>query len=92
HGDAYSEMERDGLILPVSRVEYRLMRPARYDDLLTVETTVDRVRSRSVTFRYRVLRGEDLLVEGMTEHICVNPDHKPTAFSPRARAALGADS
>lgn len=89
HGYPYSDMERDGFILPVSRVEYRLVQPARYDELLTVETTVARLRSRSVTFQYRVLRGPDLLVEGMTEHICVNPEHRPTAFPPKARAALG---
>ena len=35
-GFSYADMERMGVIMPVVEVQCRYLRPARYDDLLTV--------------------------------------------------------
>lgn len=37
-GISYAEMEKSGIILPVVDVHVRFLRPARYDDLLTIKT------------------------------------------------------
>lgn len=55
-GASYAEMEESGVRLAVADASVRYHAPARYDDLITVETRVEAVRSRSVTFGYRVLR------------------------------------
>lgn len=36
-GLTYSDMEKTGVIMPVIEVQCRYLRPARYDDLLTVK-------------------------------------------------------
>jgi acyl-CoA thioester hydrolase len=35
-GLSYADMEKDGIIMPVIDVQCRYLRPARYDDLLTI--------------------------------------------------------
>lgn len=70
--------ERFGLRLPVTEasVSYRL--PARYDDLLAVETSVAEIRRASARFEYRILRGADLLATGHTVHACVDLEGRVT--------------
>ena len=76
-GFTYRDLESDGYILPVMEYNCRFFRGAEYDDSVVVETTVAELKSRLVTFRYRVRRGEETLVEGWTRHLCVTPANKP---------------
>ena len=39
-GYTYADMERMGIIMPVVDVHCRYLRPAKYDELLTVRTTI----------------------------------------------------
>lgn len=76
-GLSYRDFEETArLLLPVveAGVAYRL--PARYDDLLAVETSLTEVRRASARFGYRVLRGVDLLATGHTVHACVDLEGK----------------
>lgn len=76
-GFAYRDLESDGYILPVMEYNCRFFRGAEYDDNVIVDTTVIELKSRMVTFSYRVRRGGETLVEGWTRHLCVTPDNKP---------------
>ncbi|MDB4947636.1 MAG: hypothetical protein JWM27_285 [Gemmatimonadetes bacterium] len=56
----YAELEREGLLLAVTDASLRYLQPARFDDLVRIETTLEAVRSRAVSFTYDVVRvGED---------------------------------
>ncbi len=57
-GLPYSQVEARGLSLPVTEASIRFRAPARYDDLLEIETELQLVRSRVVAFGYRLVRGE----------------------------------
>jgi acyl-CoA thioester hydrolase len=61
-GLPYSDLERRGTILAVAEASIRYHAPARYDDLIRVETTLTDVRSRAITFEYviRNAAGEKL--------------------------------
>ena len=37
-GYSYSEMEKDGIMLPVLNLNVNYLKPAKYDDLLTLKT------------------------------------------------------
>jgi len=39
-GYSYKDMEASGIIMPVVELQVRYLRPATYDDLLTVTTTI----------------------------------------------------
>ena len=75
-GFNYRDMEANGIMLPVLEYHVRFFVGADYDDLLTIETGISRLRSRTVTFEYRVLRGEQVLVTAWTEHLCVTAENQ----------------
>ena len=86
----YKQMEiEEGCLMAVVESNARYKAPARYDEELTIETTVTGVRGPVVRFSYRVLRAADslLLCEGETVHVVVGRDMKRCPM-PRKYAAL----
>ena len=76
---SYRSVEQGGTSLPVVEADCRYLRPARYDDLLAVETAVLELNRASVRFAYRVVReeGAELLALGHTEHCFLDRGGKP---------------
>ena len=63
-----------GVYLPVVEAKVNYKRPARYDDVIVVETRLAEVGRASLRFDYRVMRDEDLVALGHTVHACVSHD------------------
>lgn len=84
-GCSYAELERQGVGLPVRRVELRYRNPAHYEEELVVRTRVSAMRAASVTFEYELVRPADgtLVATGLTELACVD-----LVASPRKVLAL----
>ncbi len=57
-GTSYRDIERSGIRLAVAEASVRYIAPARYDDVIRVDTTLASVASRSLTFDYIVLHAE----------------------------------
>lgn len=57
-GTTYAEIERQGVVLAVASVEVRYGAPAHYDDLIRVESWVESVKSRTITFGYEIARDD----------------------------------
>jgi acyl-CoA thioester hydrolase len=56
-GLTYAAMEREhGILLPVMNMHVRFLRPALYDELLTIRTIVPRMPGRDIIFISEVLR------------------------------------
>lgn len=86
-GLPYAEIENQGIFLPVIEAYAKYKKSARYDELLTVETTVKELPVVRVRIDYRVLiKGEaEPIVEGYTVHGFVNavtgkPTRAPAMF------------
>ena len=77
---SYREIEEAGFILPVVESYVRYKAPARYDDLLTIKTSMQQVSPYSWRFNHHVLLSESdkLLAKGFTVHACVNRAGKLT--------------
>lgn len=73
-GLAYRDLEEQGAYLVVARLDIQWHRPARYDDVVTLETCVIRATSARIDHRYRLLRDDVLLAEGRTTLACVDAD------------------
>jgi acyl-CoA thioester hydrolase len=73
-GVPYGEIEARGVHFPVVQAHCRYARPARYDDLILIETSLESLSRATLTFRYRILReGENQpLADGSTKHACVD--------------------
>jgi acyl-CoA thioester hydrolase len=66
--------EAYALRLPVVDAQVSYRSPARYDDLVAVETSLAEVRRASARFEYRIVRDGELLATGSTVHACVDLD------------------
>ena len=53
-GRSYAVLEGNGIGLAVSEARVRYLAPARFDDLVRIETTLTSVRSRALTFDYLI--------------------------------------
>jgi acyl-CoA thioester hydrolase len=60
--------------LPVAEVKVNYKRPARYDDVIVVETRLGELGHVSLRFDYRILRENEILALGHTVHACVTRD------------------
>ena len=63
-GGNYRQMEEKGMLVVVVRAECRFHRPARYDDILRLRTTIVRVTPAKIEHEYRLFRREELLAVG----------------------------
>ena len=77
-GGNYRRMEELGLFFVVSRLEIRFRQPARYDDLLTVVTVLEKTGAVKLEHRYQLKRGDELLAEAETTLACINHEGKVT--------------
>ncbi len=55
---------------PRVAVQCEYQRSAEFEDLLTVETVVERIGEKSITYSFRFLRVEELLATGKTTAVC----------------------
>jgi acyl-CoA thioester hydrolase len=72
----YKDIEDQGYFLVLTRVQVRYRSPARFDDLLTLHTTVTRTTLVKIEHRYELFRGDVLLAEGESTLACVDRDGK----------------
>ncbi len=77
-----------GVVFAVRRLSADYRVPARFDDLLTVETAPIRVTGARVSLRQHVLRGELLLFAAEVELAALGPDGRPARLPAALRAAL----
>jgi acyl-CoA thioester hydrolase len=95
-GMSYREMEEAGIMLAVAEANIRYRAPARYDDLIRVETTLTDVSSRAVTFEYRILNAEtnELLATASTLLVALDSAHRvaklPAEIRERLETSAGA--
>ncbi len=89
HGIVYRDLETQGYLLPVVEVGAKYLRPARYDDDLTIITTLAERPLLRIRLDYEVRRGDELLVTGFTVHTFINragePVRPPPVFAARMR-------
>ncbi len=64
-GFTYADIEKMGVIMPVSDVHCRYLRPARYDDLLTVKTVLRKLPTQhKMEFHHEVYNEKGALLAG----------------------------
>ena len=77
-GVVYREVEEKGYTLPLTQVFCHYYLPARYDDLVLLQTDIAFVKRASMKFVYRIWdeRHEKFLAEGYTVHACTDRSGK----------------
>jgi acyl-CoA thioester hydrolase len=75
-GYPYSNVEKDGYFLTVTEINARYIKPAVYDQQITIKTQISEMKSRAMTFEYEIVSAEtgEKLVTGHSKHVCVTRD------------------
>lgn len=76
-GVSYRDLEDSGFLLVIIDLGCKFRRPAYYDDLLTLKTTVERVTHVKIVHKYEIFRDGQLLAEGHSTLACVDRDGRP---------------
>lgn len=79
-GLAYRDLEDQGFLLVLTKIEVRYRSPARYDDLLTLRTSVVRTTAVRIDHRYELLRDGMLLAEATSTLACVDREGRVQAL------------
>ena len=81
-GLIYAELESDQFNLPLSEAYCHYLSPAKYDEVLLIETAIDYVRRASIKFNYEIWDNDHTrqLVEGYTVHACTTSEGKIVRF------------
>jgi acyl-CoA thioester hydrolase len=92
-GQTYKEMETThGVMMPVMSLEMRFVRPALYDELLTIRTSIRKMPLENIVFHVEIFNEKNKLVNGGRVKLCfieaqsrrtiLTPDFLRTALQP----------
>lgn len=88
-GASYAEMERSGVMMPILEVRSRYLRPAHYDELLTVRVTLRELPAARITFEYEIYNESGVLLNtGSTVLGFIRSDTRRPCRAPRAFVEL----
>lgn len=89
-GAPYRDVVGSGTHLAVIEVGVRYLKPARYDEELTVSTRCTEAAGARVSLEYEVRRGDDLLATGFTRLASIDPGGKAKRMPDALRAVFEA--
>jgi len=87
-GSTFSELEKQGFIAPVVEIKVNYLKPAQYDDVIVLETSIENIGNSSIKFVYKLLnKNNELIAEGYTVNVFVK-DMKPVRVPDSVRKNL----
>lgn len=91
-GMSYKELEEMGVMMPVLEMHTKYLQPAKYDELITIKTTIRERPSIRITFEYEIFNeAGTLLNTGTTQLVFVDmkknrPCRPPEVFMEKMAA------
>ena len=82
-GITYKSLEAQGILLPVLENWSKYILPARYDDLLSIKISLEKLPSTRLTFHYQIFNEEEKLINlGETTLVFVNRETEKPMVAP----------
>ena len=72
-GHDQSLLMKEGIAFAVRSIAAEYLKPARLDDLLTVETSIAALGRAQVTFAQRIRRDNEVLLDAKIRVACIDP-------------------
>jgi acyl-CoA thioester hydrolase len=86
---SYQAMVDAGTDIVVAEQSLRYRSSARFDDVIDVEITIDKLGETSMQSSYRIRRGDELIVDGALRHVFIDvPTKAKRPIPDDIRAAL----
>lgn len=71
-GYDYADLERDGILLVVSKIECKFHRPSRFGDTLRMKIVTQRARGARIDHTYELFNGQELVAAGASTIACID--------------------
>ena len=81
-GFSYSEMEKSGIILPVSKLNINYLRPAYFENDLVVNVELAELPTSRLIFNYTITNKHEVVVTGTTVLAFLNKETKKPVRCP----------
>ena len=89
NGVTYAELEKKGLFAPVVEVKVNYKKPAKYDEVVNLETSISHIGNSSIRFDYKLVNQKDELVaEGHTVNVFIDKEMNPVRIPNDVRDLL----
>lgn len=72
-GHDQNALMKEGIAFAVRSASVEFLKPAKLDDLLTIETTIASLGRAQVTFAQRILRATEVLLDAKIRVACIDP-------------------
>ena len=82
-GVRYRDLEQEGVLFVVARLSCRYLLPIRYDDVVTVRTTIERFTRTRIDHAYEFTVDGRVASEAHTTLACVGRDGRPRVMPDR---------
>ena len=84
-GFSYRKLEESGVMMPVLNCHSNFLMPAKYDDLITIETSIPEMPSAKISFYYKISNETGKLIHtGQTTLAFMDKDTKRPVRPPKA--------
>ena len=90
-GIDYRSIEKENkLALPVVEAHCKYKAPARYDEIIVIQTKVSLIKNSSLRFDYKLINKATgaLLVEAYTTHVFIDDERKPVRMPDKIKEAF----
>ena len=79
-GVSYKEMENNGIMLPVSNLNVNYLKPVKYDDLITIKTSLKKIPTAKIEFDFEIFNeAKELITVGYTSLVFIDmKKNRPT--------------
>jgi acyl-CoA thioester hydrolase len=88
-GFRYKDMESNGILIAVAEAHCRYLHPARFDDEVSILTTISDANRRFVTFDYEMTCAGRRLALGQTRHVFLSREFRPTRLPDQYAVLFG---
>ncbi|MCT4545141.1 MAG: acyl-CoA thioesterase [Vallitalea sp.] len=77
-GMTYSDMEEEGIMMPVLESSCKYIQAAKYENILIIQAWIHEINGAKAIFNYKVIREKDntIIATGSTKHAFVNNKFK----------------
>lgn len=80
---SYAKMEKNNVFLPVVSLEIKYKKPALYDEILQIKTSLLKIPTRKIEFTYEVFNDNNtLIVTGYSALVFINRKTNRPIFCP----------
>ncbi len=82
-GFSYKFMEENGVMLPVLSLNVKYIKPAFYDELLTIKTIIKELPQARISFNYEIYNEQNILINtGETTLVFINKQTNKPCMAP----------